>query len=217
MTMARIWREFPVKPERGAADGLARYPSADRIGFAQLTTMAFEGTDLRPLRDQLMSKLAAGTADAGEGLDLSLITQLLGDKPGGNRNSGGSARLPPAIPVAMFVGKAGFAGSGARGRDGHGRQHADRVPAGEFRDRAADALRRGGVELPAPLPEHDVAIVIASDRRNVWRRCARSMRVASRWPRPLLNPPQLVGHLDRDKLHGLLRGIAGLDIPATDA
>jgi hypothetical protein len=31
----------------------------------------------------------------------------------------------------------------------------------------------------------------------------------------LLNPPHLVGNLDRDKLHRLLGGIEGLDIPAT--
>ena len=56
---------------------------ADRIGFASLTTMAFRGADLGPLRDELMAKIADGTADAGEGLDLSLITQLLGDKQTG--------------------------------------------------------------------------------------------------------------------------------------
>jgi hypothetical protein len=48
-------------------------PCADRIGFARLTTMAFNGTDLRPLRDELFSKVVAGAAEAGEGLDLSLI------------------------------------------------------------------------------------------------------------------------------------------------
>ena len=67
----------------GVMTGLARYPSAERIGFARLTTMAFEGADLRPLRDELISKLAAGTAGAGEGLDLSLIMQLLGDRQTG--------------------------------------------------------------------------------------------------------------------------------------
>src|SRR6202171_2554027 len=60
--------------------GVVRYPCADRIRLAKLTTMAFHGTDLRPLRDELISKVAGGTADAGEGLDLSLVTQLLGDK-----------------------------------------------------------------------------------------------------------------------------------------
>ncbi len=39
--------------------------------------------------------------------------------------------------------------------------------------------------------------------------------VASRWPRPLLNPPRRVCNLDRDKLHSLLLGIEGLEIPAT--
>src|SRR6202023_2302121 len=69
-----------MKLECPDAAPLVRYPSADRIGFARLTTMAFGGTDLRPLRDELLSKVADGTAGAGEGLDLSLITQLLGDK-----------------------------------------------------------------------------------------------------------------------------------------
>ena len=35
--------------KNGEAAGLARYPSAERIGFARLTAMAFGGTDLRTL------------------------------------------------------------------------------------------------------------------------------------------------------------------------
>jgi hypothetical protein len=65
------------------AAGLAPSPCADRIGFAKLTTMAFRGIDLRPLRDALIAKVAGGTAGAGDALDLSLIAQLLGDKPTG--------------------------------------------------------------------------------------------------------------------------------------
>jgi glutathione synthase/RimK-type ligase-like ATP-grasp enzyme len=72
-----------------------------------------------------------------------------------------------------------------------------------------------GVELPAPLPDHDVAIVIASDSEECREALAKIDRAAPRWPRPLLNPPQSVGNLDRDKLHRLLCGIEGLDIPAT--
>ncbi|HJZ22240.1 MAG TPA: hypothetical protein VJ226_14850, partial [Bradyrhizobium sp.] len=66
-----------------AEAALVRYPCVDRIGMARLTAMAFGGTDLRPLRDQLITKLVGGIADAGEVLDLSLITQLLGDKQTG--------------------------------------------------------------------------------------------------------------------------------------
>src|SRR3954471_7212340 len=54
--------------------------AADRVGFARLTSMAFGGADLGPLRDDLISKLLGGTASAGEGLDLSLILQLMGEK-----------------------------------------------------------------------------------------------------------------------------------------
>ena len=46
-------------------------------------------------------------------------------------------------------------------------------------------------------------------------RCDKIEGVAARWPRPLLNPPHLVGNLDRDKLHRLLTDIEGLEIPAT--
>src|SRR6201999_4040475 len=53
---------------------------ADRIGMAKLAKMAFDGDDLRPLWRELIAKLYAGTAEAGEGLDLSLIAQLLGDQ-----------------------------------------------------------------------------------------------------------------------------------------
>jgi hypothetical protein len=72
-----------------------------------------------------------------------------------------------------------------------------------------------GVGLPVPLPDHDVAIVVASDSEECRAALDIIDSVAARWPRPLLNPPRLVGNLDRDKLHRLLRGIEGLDIPAT--
>ena len=201
--------------ENGAAAGLARYPSAERIGFARLTTMAFEGADLRPLRDELISKLAAGTAGAGEGLDLSLIAQLLGDKQTGiaiqaevlafhqlYRSPCSSEK--PNLRVLALAAAIDMGGN---------------TPIEFLLETSGIELQTlyvvAGVELPAPLPEHDVAIVIASDSEE----CVEALRkidlVASRWPRPLLNPPCLVRNLDRDKLHRLLRGIEGLDIPAT--
>jgi glutathione synthase/RimK-type ligase-like ATP-grasp enzyme len=71
------------------------------------------------------------------------------------------------------------------------------------------------MKLPERLPDHDVAIVVASDSDE----CRGALRIIDRaaagWPRPLLNPPHLVVNLDRDKLHQLLHGIEGLDIPAT--
>jgi len=198
------------------ASVLARCPSADRIGFARLTKMAFEGVDLRPLRDQLIGRVIEGTAGAGDGLDLSLIAQLLGDKPTGmaiqaevlgfqQLYRSPCCSVQPKLRVLALAAAIDMGGN---------------TPI-EF------LLENSGIELqtlyvlpdvclPVPLPEHDVAIVIASDSDE----CAEALRkidaVAARWPRPLLNPPRLVRKLDRDKLHRLLNGISGLDIPATE-
>jgi len=204
-----------VEPESTEGADLVGYPCADRIGFAKLTTMAFGGADLRPLRDQLMSRVAAGTAGAGEGLDLSLIAQLLGDKPTGMAiqaevlafhqlfRSPCSAAKPNlrvlALAAAMDMG--------------------GNTPIEFLLENSGIELLTlyvvVGVELPVPLPDHDVAIVIASDSDQCREALRKIDRAAARWPRPLLNPPRLVGHLDRDKLHRLLSDIEGLDIPVT--
>jgi len=72
-----------------------------------------------------------------------------------------------------------------------------------------------GADLPLSLPDHDVAIVVASDSEECRDALAIIDQAQARWPRPVLNSPRLVGNLDRDKLHRLLNGIEGLDIPAT--
>lgn len=206
-----------MQPEFNQPVPTAKPLSADRIGFARLTTMAFHGADLRPLRDELISKVVSGTADAGEGLDLSLITQLLGDKQAGlaiqsevlafhQLFRSPCATEKPKLRVLALAAAIDMGGN---------------TPI-EFllEDSAIELLTLyvvAGAGLPAPLPDHDVAIVIASDSEE----CSDALRIIDRavpcWPRPLLNSPRRVGNLDRDKLHGLLRGIDGLDIPATVA
>jgi hypothetical protein len=204
-----------VQLEYAEAADLAPCLCADRIGFAKLTTMAFRGIDLRPLRDALMAKVAAGTAGAGEGLDLSLIAQLLGDKEIGLAiqaevlafhqlyRSPCSAQKPKLRVLAL-----------AAAMDMGGNTPIEFL----LEDSGIELVTLyvvAGVDLPMPLPDHDVAIVIASDSEECREALARIDRAAPRWPRPLLNPPQLVGNLDRDKLHRLLGGIERLDIPAT--
>jgi hypothetical protein len=206
-----------VELERTDRADLVRYPDADRIGFARLTTMAFDGADLRPLRDQIMSKISDGTAGPGEGLDLSLIAQLLGDKPAGLAiqaevlafhqlfRSPCSVAQPKLRVLAL-----------AAAMDMGGNTPIEFL----LEDSGIELLTLyvvDGVELPAPLPDHDVAIVVASDSEECRDALRKIERSAPLWPRPLLNPPQFVGNLDRDKLYRLLQGIEGLDIPATDA
>src|ERR1700742_4704185 len=204
-----------MKPERIEGSELVRYPCADRIGFARLTTMAFNGLDLRPMRDEIMAKVAMGTVDAGEGLDLSLIAQLLGDKPMGLAVQDEVLafhqlfRSPcsldkPKLKVLALAAAMDMGGN---------------TPIEFLLEHSGIELQTlyvvDGIELPQPLPEHDVAIVIASDSEECRDALRKIEHAAPRWPRPLLNPPQLVANLDRDKLHRFLGGIEGLDIPAT--
>jgi hypothetical protein len=204
-----------MQPDFNQPIGMTEPVCADRIGFARLTKMAFDGADLRPLRDELISKVADGTAGPGEGLDLSLITQLLGDKPTGIAiqaevlafhrlfRSPCSAEKPKLRVLAL-----------AAAIDMGGNTPIEFLlePSGI---ELLTLYVIAGTGLPVPLPDHDVAIVIASDSEE----CRDALEIidaaVARWPRPLLNPPRRVCNLDRDKLHQSLSGIEGLDIPAT--
>jgi hypothetical protein len=191
--------------------------AADRIGVAQLARMSAGGIDLHPLWQVLINKLIGGTIALGEGMDLSLIAQLLGDKQAGLAiqqemlsqhqlfRSPCSSQMPRLRVLAL-----------AAATDMGGNTPIEFL------------LEKSNVELttlyvmpdgawPAPLPDHDVAIVIASDSEECRDALGRIAEIAARWPRPLLNPPHLVTNLDRDKLHRRLDGIDGLEIPATTA
>ena len=190
---------------------------ADRIGMAKLAKLAFDGGDLRPMWAELSAKLLNGAASAGEGLDLSLIGQLLGHKDAGlaiQREVLASHRLF-RLPCASKTPRLRVLALAAATDMG------SNTPI-EFLLEDADIELMvlyvvGAAGLPAPLPDHDIAIVIASDSDDCRDALQEIGAVAQRWPRPLLNPPQRVGTLDRDKLYRLLDGIEGLTIPATIA
>lgn len=188
---------------------------ADRTGMAKLAKLAFDGGNLRPLRQELITRLQNGTAEAGEGLDLSLIVQLLGDKQTGLAvqhevlKSHRLFRVPcdsdnPRLRVLALAADTDMGSN---------------TPI-EFLLEQSDVdlmmlYVTSASDLSMPLPDHDVAIVIASDSDDCREALQNIDTMASKWPKPLLNPPKSVCSLDRDKLHILLRGIDGLEIPAT--
>src|SRR5579859_5484816 len=188
---------------------------ADRIGMARLAKMAFDGRDLRPQWAELIAKLLNGTANAGEGIDLSLIAQLLGDKQAG-------LVIQQEVLLSHRLFRSPCAAKNPRLRVlalAAATDMGSNTPI-EFLLEDSDVELTmlyviAEAELPVPLPEHDVAIVIASDSEDCREALRKIDAAAPCWPRPLLNPPVRVGSLDRDKLHRLLDGIEGLTIPAT--
>jgi hypothetical protein len=203
-------REMSVAPAERTGS-----PCAERIGLARLTKMAASGIDLRPLWQELIAKLVDGTIEAGEGIDLSVIAQLLGDKQAGLAiqheilASQQLFRSPCAVlnPSLRVLALAAATDIGSN------------TPI-EFLLEDSDIelttlYVTSEAELPQPLPEHDIAIVVASDSEDCRDALRKIGQMMQQWPRPLLNPPHLVSNLDRDKLHGLLGGIDGLEVPAT--
>jgi hypothetical protein len=190
---------------------------ADRMGVAMLTKMAVAGIDLRPMWRTLIARVIDGSIKPGEGLDLSLIAQLLGDKPAGLAIqheilvSHQLFRSPCAVtkPRLRVLALAAATDMGSN------------MPIEFLLDKSDVELMTlyvmPDIEWPDALPDHDIAIVIASDSEECRGALSKIDSVAARWPRPLLNPPRLVCNLDRDKLHRLLGGIAGVEIPSTIA
>jgi hypothetical protein len=192
-----------------------RTDCVDRIGMARLAKLAFDGGDLRPIWAEVSARLLNGEADAGEGLDLSLIAQLLGHKQTGlsiQQEVLASHRLfrSPCLSKSPRMRVLALAAATDMGGN---------TPIEFLLEESSIELMVlyviSEAELPVPLPDHDIAIVIASDSDDC-RDALRKIEAAMpRWPRPLLNPPHLIGNLDRDKLHRVLAGIEGLVIPAT--
>ncbi|WP_420135656.1 ATP-grasp domain-containing protein [Rhodopseudomonas sp.] len=188
---------------------------ADRIGFARLTKRAFDGENLFPLWQEMMDKVDAGTATAGEQLDLALLTQLFGHKQAGlsvqtetlaqhQLFRSPCASAAPPMRVLALAADIDMGGN---------------TPIEFLLETSGIELLTlyvvDGVPLPDPLPPHDIAIVIASDSDECRSALAAIDARAESWPAPLLNPPKLIRHLDRDKLYRLIGDVDGLDIPAT--
>src|SRR5664279_41059 len=55
----------------------------DRQGTAVFTRLAFAGVDLKPYWDSLVARITDDAAGAGLGMDLSIISQLMGDQKTG--------------------------------------------------------------------------------------------------------------------------------------
>lgn len=188
---------------------------ADRIGFAHLTRQAFEGIDLHPLREQLLARIAEGTAQAGEGLDLSLIAQLMGEKEAGLVIQSEVLSFHQLFRTPAAVPKPGLRVLAlAADIDMGGNTPIEFLLEGSDIELLTLYVTKDK-GLPETLPDHDVAIVVASDSEECREALALIEGAAPRWPRPLLNRPELIGNLDRDKLYRLLADIPGLDIPVT--
>jgi hypothetical protein len=209
--------EIPLDPDSEKPIAIVEPECANRIGMATLVKLAFDGGDLRPLWRHLVGNTIDGTVDPGEALDLSLIAQLLGDKQMGlaiQREVLRTQRLfrSPRLARKPLLSILALAAATDMGSN---------TPIELLLEQSEIELMTLYVvtefELPEPLPDHDVAIVIASDSDDCRTALDKIDLALTRWPRPLLNIPRHVCNLDRDKLYRLLANVEGLVVPTTIA
>ena len=185
------------------------------LGIALLSKLAFDGVDLGPLHSQLIDKYIFEPDNAAALMDLATIEQLFGNLDAGLARQREALfhrrvyRSPCAVkhPSLRLL---AFAAPGDIGAN---------IPL-EFLLEGSDVelwtlYVVPGQPLPAFIPDHDVAIVAAGEGDDNRQALDEIARLAAHWPKPLLNPPDRVALLARERLHRLVKPVAGTTIPMT--
>jgi hypothetical protein len=178
--------------------------------------MAFDGADMTPVLDTLVERVNNDPHDAAALLDLSTIAHIVG-RPGDRIVLQNRAlelqrvyRQPPET----------FAPDGIR-------LLAFMVP-GNFMANTPLEFMLGdssvtldmvyvlpGQPLPQPLPEHDVALVAITELEENQVVLREIAALVPSWPRPVVNAPDRIARLTRDRTWSLLKSVTGIVMPMT--
>jgi len=197
------------------SDLLWQQPSDQPLGIAKLSKLAFDGVDLGPLHSALVDKYIFEPDNAAALMDLSTIEQLFGNEQDGVARQGEALRLRQLYrsPCALETPALRLLALAAPGDVGNN------TPLEFLLDGSDIALSTlyivPGQQLPDPLPEHDLAIVTACEADGNRAVLAEIERLLPSWPRPVLNHPEQIALLSRERLHGLVKNVPSLVMPAT--
>jgi hypothetical protein len=183
--------------------------------LATLFKAAFDGNDLKPLREQIGTRHHRDSIDAAADLiSLSIIEQILGDQAAGLRHQAEALSLHrlyrspwPASPSALRV--LAFKAAG---------DVSTNTPI-EFLLKGFDVVLYSLYIVPGqPTPEipaHDIAVVTVGESDRDIPVFTEIRRLIRAWPCRVLNSPDRVPGLAREAMHVLLQGIPGVVVPAT--
>jgi glutathione synthase/RimK-type ligase-like ATP-grasp enzyme len=185
------------------------------LGVAKLSKLAFDGVDLGPVHSQLLDKYIFEPDNAAALMDLAIIEQLFGNEQDGLARQSEALRFlrvyrSPCASDAPALRLLALAAPGDLGNN---------TPL-EFLLEGSDIALTTlyivpGQPLPDVIPAHDVAIVAACESDANRAVLAEIARLAPGWPKPILNRPDQIALLSRERLHGLLKPVPGIVIPAT--
>lgn len=190
-------------------------PADMPLGIAKLSKLAFDGADLGPLHSQLLDRYIFEPENAAALMDLATIEQLFGNEQDGINRQSEALRSrqvyrssgAPENPVLRLL---ALAAPGDVGNN---------TPL-EFLLEGSDIALATlylvpSKPLPQNIPEHDVAIVAVRQRdanRAVLEMIA---GLLPSWPKPVLNHPDRIGLLARERLHSVVKSAPELVVPPT--
>jgi hypothetical protein len=198
-----------------ALGAAAETQGAMPMGVARLSKMMFDGVDLTPLWRELIGKYVYHRDDAAALMDLATVEQLFGNQEDGLARQAEALDLcrvyrSPLALTAPALRLLAFAAPGPLGTN---------IPL-EFLLQDQDIALATlyivpGDPLPDPLPAHDLAICAVGESDDNRAVLDAIERLIPSWPVPVLNRPEAIARLARERLHAALRSVPGLDMPMT--
>ena len=189
--------------------------AATPIGIAKLSKMMFDGEDLTPLWRELIGKYIYEREDAAALMDLATVEQLFGNLSDGLARQAEALELrrlyrspcPAAAPSLRLL---ALAAPGDIGTN---------TPL-EFLLEGSDIALYTlfvvpDLPLPQQLPEHDIAFVAVGESDANAPVLAEIAQLTAQWDRPLLNSPERIPLLSRERLFQALDGAPGIVMPMT--
>ncbi len=184
------------------------------MGLAKLGKLRFDGVDLAPIWQYLTARYAKDNSDAAALMDMCLIDQMLDNAERGmvlQEHALILCRLyqMPAKTSSPKIKLLAFAAAGNISAN---------TPI-EFLIEDSDITMYvlyivPGMPLP-PIPEHDLAFVIASESEESRAVFKELERLVSDWPKPVINLPEFIPQVGREQLYNILAPITNIVIPAT--
>ncbi|OWW20919.1 ATP-grasp domain-containing protein [Noviherbaspirillum denitrificans] len=191
-----------------AQDGQAAF-----IGLAPLMRQAFSGVDLKPLGAALIERSERNPRDAHTLMDLSTVLQLTGNRDIALATQAHALEMQQIYRVPAATGTPGI------------RLLAIMAPGDlmantplefllEESDVTLDMLYlTPGMDSIPELPDHDVLFVAIGESDENRALLEQLTEVTRHWPRPVLNAPDRIANLSRDRACSLLQGAPGIEIP----
>lgn len=182
------------------------------LGLAALMRRVFETGDLAPLAAQLLKRAQNDPNDANALMDLSTVLELSFKPDIAMATQAQALQLQPLyhLPSAQepAVRLLALMAPGNMSTN---------APLGfllENSDIALDMLYVGnGVPSVPELPDHDVLFVAIGESEATHALLEELQPVLANWPRPVVNPPELIMQTSRDHAYALLHDAPGIVMP----